>query len=155
MYEAIHEVSGGKIIVDSSKSPSYGLLLAQLGFLELHVIHLVRDSRAVAYSQQRAKIKPEIYWEEQRMKVRRPSSTAVEWFLTNALLHLLERHPRYTLVKYEDFVGNPRDTVLRIAAACGRPVDDLPIYPGPRSLVGRVAHSLGECRFDFSEGGRK
>jgi hypothetical protein len=151
LYESIHQASGGRVIVDSSKSPSYALLLAQLGFLELHVIHLVRDSRAVAYSQQRAKIKPEIYWEEQRMTVRRPTRTAVEWFLTNALLHLLKRHPHYTLVKYEDFVDNPRDTVLRIAAACGRPVEDLPFLRGHDLWLGQ-SHTVSGNPIRFQQG---
>jgi hypothetical protein len=141
LYEAIHRASGGQVIVDSSKSPSYGLLLAQLGFLELHVVHLVRDSRAVAYSQQRPKLKPEIYWEEQRMKVRRPSRTAVDWVLTNTLLHLLERQPHYSRVKYEEFVDRPGDTVRRIAAECGRPAGDLPFLRNQEVWLGQ-AHTV-------------
>jgi len=154
LYEAIQRVSGASIIVDSSKSPSYALLLAQLPFLEVHVVHLVRDSRAVAYSQQRAKRKPEIYWEEQRMLVRRPSRTAVDWVLTNGLLHLLERYPRYSRVRYEDFVASPGTTVQRIAAACDGPVTDMPWLRGDEVWLG-PAHTVSGNPVRFQQGWTK
>lgn len=151
LYEAIQRVSGASIIVDSSKSPSYGLMLAQMPFLEVHVVHLVRDSRAVAYSQQRAKRKPEIYWEEQRMIVRRPSRTAIDWVLTNALLHLLERYPHYTRIRYEDFVADPGTTVQRIAAACDSPSTDMRWLKDGEVWLG-PAHTVSGNPVRFQQG---
>ena len=151
LYQAIHAAGDGAIIVDSSKSPSYGLLLAQLPFLEVHVVHLVRDSRAVAYSQQRPKLKPEIHWEEQRMKVTRPTSTAVIWFLTNAMLHLLDDHPHYMRVRYEDFVANPQETLRRIAGDCGRADVSLPFLRERSVLLGE-AHTVSGNPIRFQQG---
>jgi hypothetical protein len=154
LYGSIHQVGGGRIIVDSSKSPSYCLLLAQMPFLELYIVHLVRDSRAVAYSQQRPKRKPEIYWADQRMKVMGPSRTAFTWVLTNALLHLLERHPHYLRVKYEDFASNPRETVIRIAAASGHYPDTLPFLK-ERSVWLGEAHTVSGNPIRFEQGWMK
>src|SRR4028119_1802817 len=50
LYRAIQRVSGAGVIVDSSKRFSYAVLLSLLPFGDLRVVHLVRDSRAVAYS---------------------------------------------------------------------------------------------------------
>jgi len=50
LYQAIALVSGAKIIVDSSKTPSYAALVFTLASVDLRVLHLVRDPRAVAYS---------------------------------------------------------------------------------------------------------
>ena len=45
------EVSGAQVIVDSSKDASRGYLLRSMGSrIDLRVVHLVRDARAVAYS---------------------------------------------------------------------------------------------------------
>src|SRR6185503_16180466 len=49
-YTAAARESGCGVLVDSSKSARYGLLLRQVPGLRLRYINLVRDPRAVAYS---------------------------------------------------------------------------------------------------------
>lgn len=44
-YRAVREVSGARVVVDSSKNPVYGCLLSQMPGIRVHVLHLVRDSR--------------------------------------------------------------------------------------------------------------
>ena len=53
LYSAIADTTGCDVIVDSSKWPQYGLLLTERLPLDVYVLHLVRDPRAVAYSWQR------------------------------------------------------------------------------------------------------
>jgi hypothetical protein len=50
LYRAIQCVSGARVLIDSSKVPTYGLILSRTSDIHLSVLHLVRDSRAVAYS---------------------------------------------------------------------------------------------------------
>src|SRR5215467_1594185 len=52
IYQSVHKVSGSDFIVDSSKVPQYAWVLAEAQGLELHMVHLVRDSRATAFSWQ-------------------------------------------------------------------------------------------------------
>ena len=54
LYRAIGEVTGARLIIDSSKVPSGAALLSHAG-VEAHLLHVVRDPRVVAYSWQRPK----------------------------------------------------------------------------------------------------
>ena len=48
---------GASVIVDSSKIPTHTLLLARSRELDVRMVHLVRDSRGVAYSNQKHVVK--------------------------------------------------------------------------------------------------
>ena len=50
LYSAVRDVSDSDIVVDSSKVPQYAWVLAEAEEIELHMVHLVRDSRATAFS---------------------------------------------------------------------------------------------------------
>ena len=50
LYAAIAEVAGAQVIVDSSKMPGPALVAESLGGVEVKVLHLTRDPRAVAAS---------------------------------------------------------------------------------------------------------
>lgn len=50
LYRAVQTVTGSRVIVDTSKFPSYGFVLGMAPSVDLRVVHLVRDPRAVAYS---------------------------------------------------------------------------------------------------------
>jgi hypothetical protein len=123
VYEAVRETSGCPVIVDSSKSPYYGGLLGLIPQIELYIIHLIRDPRAVAYSWSVQKPQPDSPMET--MGAARSSILWTEW---NASAEWIGRaHPgRYWRVRYEDFIQRPRETVesiLRFAHAEGA---DLP-----------------------------
>jgi len=115
LYKAIHKVSGAEILVDSSKLPTHGFFLNTIPDVDLYVIHLVRDSRAVAYSLQRKKRRPEIYWREAYMPRAGILRSTCEWILPNSLVRTLRKVvPQYTLVRYEDFVRNSQLVLTRI-----------------------------------------
>lgn len=115
LYSAILRVSGGDVVVDSSKDPSYAFVLNALGDLELGVVHLVRDSRAVAYSWTRTKTRPEIHWRSEVMNRRHPLRSASLWDLHNLLFELLDRTaPRFLRLRYEDLAAEPE---VHVAAA--------------------------------------
>src|ERR1022692_3637443 len=59
LYAAIIKVSGCELVVDSSKHPSLAHCLRWLPDVDLRVLHLVRDSRAVAYSWSRQVRRPD------------------------------------------------------------------------------------------------
>ncbi|HEX3394636.1 MAG TPA: sulfotransferase [Acidimicrobiales bacterium] len=49
-YLALAEATGARVVVDSSKLPTEGGLVADIDGIEASLVHLVRDPRAVAYS---------------------------------------------------------------------------------------------------------
>ena len=59
LYAAIAQVSGGPVVIDSSKHASLAFCLRSCPGLDLRVIHMVRDSRAVAYSWSKIVDRPE------------------------------------------------------------------------------------------------
>jgi len=121
LYKAIRDVSGSEFIIDSTKDPSHGFVLSAMPDVELHVVHLVRDSRAVAYSWQRKKRRPEIHWKEEYMPRYSPLKSAWEWGLMNGVVQLLGYvvPGHYTLVRYEELVSQPRRTLHRLLVRLG------------------------------------
>ena len=108
LYRAIVTVSGRTAVVDSSKDPVYALLLSGMPGIDLQTVHLIRDSRAVAYSWQRRRRRPEVVDREEYMPVIRPTGSAVGWSARNLAVEVLSRFSRsYTRVRYEDLVSDP------------------------------------------------
>lgn len=109
LYHAIQQHTGCRVIVDTSKYPTYSYLLRLAPSLDMRVVHLVRDARAVAYSWQRVKSYPTAKGMRYMERHTAPRSAAA-WNALNGLADLLwERDTlRYRLVRYEDFVAAPR-----------------------------------------------
>jgi len=119
LYGAIGKVSGAGVVVDSTKDPPYAFLLRKVPGLDVRVVHLVRDSRGVAYSWTKRIKKPEARVEAY-MHTYRPPHIAARWLLYNLLFHLLGRLgvPRLA-VRYEDVVREPRKQLAGILAHVG------------------------------------
>lgn len=141
-YRAIHTTMGATVIVDSSKSPSYGCLLSLVPGIRLHLVHLVRDPRAVAYSWRRRKLLPDVSGE--RHAARRGSFySAWTWVLSNLWAELCwHRAPgRRLRLRYEDFVARPRESITRIVALVRKEPADLPLV-GERTVVFHAGHTV-------------
>jgi hypothetical protein len=112
---AVAEVAGVNVVVDSSKHPPYGFFLSKSNSFALYPMHLVRDCRAVAFSQKRTRVRPEIYWTTALMPRFSPARTAFDWTLFNVLMQMLgEVSGRYRRVRYEDIVASPDRVVQAV-----------------------------------------
>ena len=121
VYSSIARVSGCQTIVDSSKHASLAFCLRRQPGLDLRVIHVVRDSRAVAYSWTRRVSRPDSA-AASYMTTYSPARAAGHWNVQNQALQLLARTGTPTLrVRYEDLVTAPAATLSRIAAFAGLP----------------------------------
>jgi hypothetical protein len=122
LYGAIAAVGSARVVVDSSKLPTYGLVLDQVPGVDLRVVHLVRDPRATAYSWRRRKSLP-----DKRgggfMQQQGPLKASALWSMWNTAAGAFWRHDpeRYVRVRYEDLVREPQETVERICAFAGEP----------------------------------
>ncbi len=149
LYEAILKVSGAEVIVDSSKDPRHGLILASRPRLRVHVVHLIRDPRAVAFSWRRHKQRPEIHWKRQEMPVERISMSALRWTRDNALVEALSvRAASSCRVRYEDFVSRPEAALARVLAPYG---DGRELPAAMPSMLG-PAHTVAGNPIRFQQG---
>jgi hypothetical protein len=128
LYRGIETAAGGTTIVDTSKGPAYGVLLAATPGLDVRAIHLVRDSRGVAYSW--CKEVPKPYTPRRFIKMHRLDAlSSVRWIAHHALMELLERRVPSARLRYESFMEEPRRSLETVLAAIGRPVGDPAAFP--------------------------
>jgi len=127
-YQAIQSVTGSRIIVDSSKNPAYGYLLSHMSSIDLHILHVIRDSRAVAYSWSKKKLFQPGTTNPYYMPQKGPLICALQWNVRNAFIELwFQRSGKnYRQLRYEDFVKAPCQTVESIIDFVGEPATSLP-----------------------------
>ncbi len=136
IYKAVTAVSGDRFIVDSSKSPIYALTLRSAG-LNVDVIHLVRDSRAVAYSWTRRRPVGDTPTPEY-MPTFPPGRSALTWISNNVAIDAVAlRGLRPRVIRYEQLVAGP---AVELERALG---DALP--PAGREALSQLAG--GELSF--------
>ena len=120
-YRAIAEVTGARVIVDSTKIPGEAALLPSVPGIDPLYLHLVRDPRAVAHS-----------WSRQKGYVHAmpPARSAAYWVGFNlASRALCKRHPeRSTVMRYEDFIQDPAAAIGSLIALCGGDPSDNPVH---------------------------
>jgi Sulfotransferase family len=145
LYSAVLEVSAARVVVDSSKDPRHGFVLSRLKRFEVHVVHLIRDPRAVAFSWKRTRRRPEIHWKSQDMMIQRAGASSARWTAHNALVEILSRSAAsYCRVRYEDFVVNPGAALSRIFASHDW-IDDKSATAAA-SQMGSCASNAGDTR---------
>jgi hypothetical protein len=124
LYQALATVSGCRTIVDSSKHASLAFCLSHREELDLRVVHLVRDSRAVAYSWTRQVRRPEAA-AESFMTRYSPLRAAREWNAQNGALRLLARTGTpVTLLRYEDLIQAVKPALRSLANFAGLAAPD-------------------------------
>ncbi|MBB4700751.1 sulfotransferase [Sphaerisporangium siamense] len=115
VYEAAAKISGRPVVVDSSKHASLAFCLRTSPVVDLSVVHVVRDPRAVAYSWHRQVTRPESGGAMTRWP---PVRTAVHWLVQNLAYELLARRRGTVIrVRYEDLLADPPAV---LAALLGR-----------------------------------
>jgi hypothetical protein len=122
LYRAIGEVAGAKVVIDASKHASTAFLLRRVPGIDLRVVHLVRDSRGVAYSWTKEVKKPEVTGDDAFMPQYSPSSSGRQWVAYNLMFDALGVLDRTMLLRYEALMANPREGLERILAHAGEPV---------------------------------
>jgi hypothetical protein len=152
LYDAVARVTGARVVVDSSKLPTYGRLVDVAPGVDLTVVHLVRDPRATAFSWQRKKRLPDRQTPS-FMQRQGPAKAALLWSVWNATAERLwsRRPARYLRIRYEDFMARPMGTVERIVSAIGEPADGLPFVSETEVELART-HTVAGNPSRFSTG---
>jgi hypothetical protein len=123
LFRAIFEVSNAEVVLESSKVPQFAWVLSEIPDVDVHMVHLIRDSRAAAFSWTRHKVRPEISWKVQAMDRHTVARSALEWSVFNTMLATRRSaFASYTLLRYEDLVEDPARELRRIETAVGAPL---------------------------------
>ncbi len=133
LYASIWQRFGGGAIVDSSKTPFYLRLLLGLPSIDVKLIHVVRDPRAVEYSKYRRALSGHEYYSRRHSLIR----GALAW---NAINHALrdaieDGTVTGTTIRYEDMAGQPRATLERAFAELGLDFDPAPFVDDHRVVL--------------------
>lgn len=140
LYAAIPAATGSRLILDASKWPMYGAMVSRLPSVELYILHLMRDPRAVAFSFTRTKVKPgELFIPPQSV-----AKTMGYWLAVNPAVERFwnaESNPRYMRMTYESFIRSPRASLERILSFVGEPDLPLPLRE-ERTVSVTPAHSV-------------
>jgi hypothetical protein len=151
LYTAIHKVTRSRVIVDSSKDSVYGQVLECLPSIDVYVLHLVRDPRAVAFSWQRKKHKIPGY--HKLFSQKSPVQSSLKWFLVNWSIQTLQRRTKqmYMRIRYEDVISQPSTVVANILRFVGEESSNLPFQNG-RELELDVNHMIAGNPMRFQRG---
>jgi hypothetical protein len=145
LYQSIADFTNCDVIVDSSKFPSYVYLLNLIASIDLYVVHLVRDPRAVSYSWQKKRIRGDVSPETNLLQEQfKPSKVALQWNSWNLLLELFgnrELKEHYLFLKYEKFMQNPQQAIKNILSMVGKASMELP-FVDPSSVLLTVNHTI-------------
>jgi len=142
LYGLAAATSGATVVVDSSKSPIYARLVQDMGDFDLHIVHLVRDPRAAAFSWRRRKYDPT----RGRHLVRRGLViSSLLWMIWNVSIEGIWNRrtyrARYLRVRYEDLAERPQPVVRRILEFVGEPAS-LDVVSGKGVVRLRPTHTL-------------
>ncbi|HQY33445.1 sulfotransferase [Actinotalea sp.] len=159
VYDAALAVSGARTVIDSSKHGSLAIALGRDHHIDLRVVHVVRDPRAVVHSWAKEVERPETRGRDSMTRFS-PVTASALWASNNLLIDAvrLVGAPVH-LVRYEDLVARPQQTVDAIWAGLGLPgpttlpmVDDTTVELGPiHSVAGnpmRFRHGPTVLRTD-------
>ena len=114
LYGAAADISGARLLVDSSKHPAYAFLLRR-SRRNLRCLLMVRDPRGVAWSWSKTVVRPEVRATETLMPTYGLLGSAMRWSVYGLLFHLLSRLGVPVLVvRYEDLISDPQGTLRRI-----------------------------------------
>jgi hypothetical protein len=120
LYAAISRVAGARTLIETSKDPTFACLLMRMPSADVRILHLVRDSRAVAYSWTRRRKLVSPIDGQDFMPQFKPASTAVKWVAWNAAFHAVSLSPApYFKLTYESFVANPHNTLRALSWFAG------------------------------------
>jgi Sulfotransferase family len=153
LYDAIRQVSGSSVVVDSSKIPTHALVLLRSEAIDLRLVHLVRDSRGVAYSNTKRVVKQVTAGEPTLLPTHGPVASSARYALYNGLTGELDRlGAEYMLVRYEDLIADPRRRLQEILTHAGvSPGTELPFLAGDGAVL-RPSHLVDGNPVRFATG---
>lgn len=112
LIESVLKIKGSNTFLDSSKRPERAVFMRRIPSLDMRVIHLVRDGRAVS-------------WSNIKNLGLGPQEAARSWVGDNVAAERARRYfpaDRWMTLRYEDLCANPDETLYQIHKFAGLPL---------------------------------
>lgn len=144
LYRGIAEVSGASVIIDSSKWPAAPTALGLVPDVDVRLLHVVRDPRAVVASWKRVKAWTDRDSGESEMPRYGVLYSMASYWARNLVAEVLglRDRRRHLRIRYEDLTADPAWGFGAIAEFCGRDAESVPVENGNEVQLG-VSHTAG------------
>ncbi|MGH2944705.1 MAG: sulfotransferase [Solirubrobacteraceae bacterium] len=154
LYGAIQQASQARLIVDSTIDPAYGFILRRVEGVDLRLVHMVRDSRATAFSWTRLRRVPDRGDGVAYQRTLHPARVATRWTLYHLLIHLLARAGFSEMrVLYERVADSPEEEIRRIMRHIDEPLAGAELdFIGPGEVTLGTNHTAAGNRMRLRRG---
>jgi hypothetical protein len=152
LFESMRAVSGKPIIVDSSKPPFRALAFAIMPGIDLRLVHLVRDPRAVSASRKkvlRKDVQAGIEWDHTPASIWRAGITWTGINLLSEWVCAQLRPDRAIRLRHEDFLDDIESALNRIGTLVGLDFTDVANAASSGDPM-QVGHNIGGNRVRMS-----
>jgi hypothetical protein len=151
--KSVQAFSNCNVIVDSSKFPSHAYALKLIPWIHLHVVHLIRDPRAVVFSWKKKRLYDIRNNREEYMDQPGIFSSCWFWSTWNVEIEMILRNSNvpYMQLRYEDLMKNPRRYVEEILIMLNEPRNNSPFCDGHTVKLGS-SHSVSGNPARFKRG---
>lgn len=127
LYLAVARQAKAKVLIDSSKIPGLAGLQPLMRQIDMYVVHLVRDPRAVAFSWQRQKTRPTFLKEAAKKRTYSAASSSTRWVASNMAAEWIGKSlysKKRLRIRYEDLTSDPNRELQNIQSLVNaEPVD--------------------------------
>jgi hypothetical protein len=158
VYRAVKQVTGASVIVDSTQDGPYVLAMRSAPNVRLRVVHLVRDSRGVAFSWRKVVECPEFVgvrgYEGTVSGGVAPAKSGAEWLIRNLLIHFIEASGTpCLLMRYESLIAKPVTEIQRVLDFGGQSTASAEVAGMTDSdYEAKMFHTVGGNRIRFLRG---
>jgi len=149
LYRSVRDVTGSRVIVDSTKHPPFGYLVTHAPGVDVRFLHFIRDAPAVSFSwAQKKEFQP-----GEMMSRKGPFKSALQWSTRNWMTErFLFDDGRDLRMRYEDFLVDPRAAVGEIVDWIGETGTDLPFDGSHQAVLSHDNHSVFGNEVRFTKG---
>jgi hypothetical protein len=122
--------------------------------IDLHILHFIRDPRAVAHSWSTKKLFEPNATNPEYMARKHPLKGGLQWIARNMCTarFLRPRSSRYRMLRYEDFLQSPRTSLRDVLAFLGEKPGELEFLTDTSVLLARGNHSVFGNLIRFQRG---
>jgi SAM-dependent methyltransferase len=140
VYRAIAQVTGARVVVDSSRLPFEPIGLGLVPDTDVRMAQVIRDPRAVVYSWKRKRAFTDREGEDLPRFGAAFSTTS--WLVRNIVVEIIGRRRPIEVVQYDEMAQDPAAVLRQLAAFVGEPAGDLDFLTSATATLAPT-HSVG------------